>query len=147
MWDEWTAPRDYADLGVKTGDKFKRIRSYEWDLVKSIIVGEVRLENAAGKRIVVAKSVSGWDAGSGMIVGMNFWAGPFGTWYAGRHEWSKKGNTLTLKTTGSKDTDQSSTELDLILEGKDVMIVKTKLNTVNGKKSRRRRGADKVNAN
>ena len=30
FWDEWTAPQDYDSLEAKEGDKFKRIRSYEF---------------------------------------------------------------------------------------------------------------------
>jgi hypothetical protein len=132
FWDEWTAPKDYPELGIEEGDKLKRVRSYKLDLLDSILVGEIRLEDTAGKRILVAKSLSGWDAVSGKIVGMSFWAGPFGTWYAGKLEWSAKGNTLTLKATGSQNKDKSTIERDLVFESEDVLIVKTRLNTVNG---------------
>ena len=134
FWDEWTAPQDYPSIKVTKGEKLKRIQSFEWDLANSLVVWEVRLEGV-GKRIVVAKSLSGWDPVSGKIVGMGFWAGPFGTWYSGRHEWSANGNSLTWKGKGSKDKDASEMEQHFAFEGKDVMIIKTVSDLTNGQPS------------
>lgn len=133
FWDEWTAPKDYANLDINKGDKFKRTRSYRMDLVSSVLVGEVVLANTAGKRLVVAKSLSGWDAASGKFIGMEFWAGPFGTWYAGKHEWTAEGNSFTMKTTGSLNKDTASMEIVFMPEGKDVLIAEIKKKIVSGR--------------
>ena len=57
--DEFIAPRDYPDLSIEKGDKFDRVRVFRWDLASSLLVDEIRLENASGKEIVVLKSISG----------------------------------------------------------------------------------------
>lgn len=132
-WDEFTAPQDIADINAKKGDKFKRIRTFKLDLVSSILVADVVIENAAGRRQVVAKSISGWDAASEKLVGMSFWAGPLAEWYAGKLEWSAAGNTVTLKATGSLNKDKALMRQDLILEGDDTLIIKTLRSTLNGK--------------
>jgi hypothetical protein len=111
--DDFVAPMDYPDSGIKKGDSFRRTMTFSWDVVSSIVVGEIRLENTSGKYLVVMKSVAGWDAAAGKIVGKEFWVGQFGTWYAGDQEWSVKGDSLVLISTGSTDKDTTCNCSDL----------------------------------